>query len=286
MGYLELLQDRPGLFVLLLLISLVLTLFVYGAFPLIFAKKRKTPITKKKYKFLCFGINFIGMVFFIALNGAASGAPYVLWTLIFSNRGVKTLTDKGLLAETHTVQEAHAEVPTETPIPEAPETPATASVFEEPTPNVEKVSKEKKPTRKIRIYLEKACNFLLTHKKALLIVAAACIVVFVTSLIGYGILDAQMSKLASHYNETVERISMFPSEYLYGCGLRSCQYCKGSKILTYEKGLYSIEKYSSISDMRTYFELFAGVFGFFTVVCLALVTVVFIYRRKINTTDK
>ena len=81
-----------------LVISLVVTLFVYGAFPVIFAKVRKTPITKKKYKRLCYGINFIGLVFFVALNGASNGAPYLLWTWIFSNYGVKTLETKGLLA--------------------------------------------------------------------------------------------------------------------------------------------------------------------------------------------
>ena len=98
MGYFELLQESPALFFLVLLISLVVTLFVYGAFPVIFAKVRKTPITKKKYTRLCYGINFIGLVFFVALNGASNGAPYLLWTWIFSNYGAKTLETKGLLA--------------------------------------------------------------------------------------------------------------------------------------------------------------------------------------------
>ena len=98
MGYFELLQESPMLFFLVLVISLVVTLFVYGAFPVIFAKMRKTPITKKKYKRLCYGINFIGLVFFVALNGASNGAPYLLWTWIFSNYGAKTLETKGLLA--------------------------------------------------------------------------------------------------------------------------------------------------------------------------------------------
>lgn len=98
MTNIELFLESPALFFLLMVISLIVTLFVYGAFPIIFAKTRKKPITKKKYKGLCYGINFIGMVFFIVLNGASSGAPYLLWTWIFSNYGIKTLTAKGLLS--------------------------------------------------------------------------------------------------------------------------------------------------------------------------------------------
>lgn len=100
MGYYELLQEDPGLFIIVLSISIVLTLLVYGAFPIIFAKSRKTPITKKKYKRLCYGINIIGFVFFALIDGAASGGPYILWTWIFSNSGIKTLKKKGLLLET------------------------------------------------------------------------------------------------------------------------------------------------------------------------------------------
>ena len=100
MTYFELFQESPALFFLVIVISLVVTLLVYGAFPVIFSKTRKTPITKKKYKGLCYGINAIGLVFFVALNGASNGAPYLLWTWIFSNYGIKTLTARGLLSDT------------------------------------------------------------------------------------------------------------------------------------------------------------------------------------------
>ena len=98
MTYFELFEESPLMFFVLLLISFALTLLVYSAFPVIFAKTRKTPITKKKYKHLCYGINLIGMVFFVVINGAVSGAPYLLWTLIFSNYGVKKLEASGLLS--------------------------------------------------------------------------------------------------------------------------------------------------------------------------------------------
>ena len=87
-----------------------MTLVVYGAFPVIFAKTRTTPISKKKYKRLCYGINFIGLIFFVAVNGTASGGPYILWTWIFSNYGVKTLDAKGLLDVISTANEGCVDV--------------------------------------------------------------------------------------------------------------------------------------------------------------------------------
>lgn len=99
MNYYDLLQEDPALFFLMLLVSLVLTLVVYSVFPIIFSKKRKKPISETKYKLLCYGVNFIGMMFFIALNGASSGAPYLLWTWIFSNRGIKNLKSRGYLSD-------------------------------------------------------------------------------------------------------------------------------------------------------------------------------------------
>lgn len=77
--------------------SLVATLVAYGAFPLIFAKTRKKFLTKKKYTLLCFGVNFLIMLFFIAVNGSSSGGPYALWTGIFSACGIKTLKRRGIL---------------------------------------------------------------------------------------------------------------------------------------------------------------------------------------------
>ena len=99
MSYFELFQESPTLFFIVIVISLIATLLVYGAFPIIFAKTRKKPINKKKYKGLCYSINFIGLVFFVALNGVSNSAPYLLWTWIFSNYGVKSLIEKELLSD-------------------------------------------------------------------------------------------------------------------------------------------------------------------------------------------
>lgn len=98
MSYFELMQEEPEIFILLLLISLLITLLGYGAFPIIFAKSRKTQISKKKYKRLCFGINIIALFFFWFINGEVStGAAYLLWTSVFSSLGINILSKKGLL---------------------------------------------------------------------------------------------------------------------------------------------------------------------------------------------
>ena len=94
----ELFQQGPAAYIPVLLLSLVVAVVAYGAFPFIFAKVRKTPITKKKYRRLCYGINIAVMFMFIVINGeASSGGPYLLWTWIFSSWGTRILEDKGLL---------------------------------------------------------------------------------------------------------------------------------------------------------------------------------------------
>lgn len=100
MTYYELFQQGPAVYVPVLLLSLVITIVAYGAFPFIFSKVRKNPITKKKYSSLCYGINAAVMFLFIVINGEAfSGGAYVLWTWIFSNYGIKTLSRRGIITD-------------------------------------------------------------------------------------------------------------------------------------------------------------------------------------------
>ena len=104
MTYFDLLQESPGLFILTIIISLIVTLIAYGAFPLIFSRTRKSNITKKKYYTLCYCINFAVMVLFIAINGEpSSGGPYLLWTWVFSSSGLKTLKGRGILGESQSI---------------------------------------------------------------------------------------------------------------------------------------------------------------------------------------
>ncbi len=96
----ELFQQGPAVYIPFLLFSLVITVLAYGAFPIIFAKKRNVTITEKKYKRLCYGINAAVMFVFLVLNGGVSnGAPYLLWTWVFSRYGVKVLNTRGIIPD-------------------------------------------------------------------------------------------------------------------------------------------------------------------------------------------
>lgn len=112
----ELLQQEPASFILAILLSLVITLVAYGAFPLIFARVRKDIIAKKEYNILCYCINFLVMMVFIAINGkASSGGAYLIWTCAFSASGLKTLKRRGVLEGSQPIES------TETPTNQASE---------------------------------------------------------------------------------------------------------------------------------------------------------------------
>lgn len=96
----ELFNQGPAAYIPIILVSLLITLVAYGAFPLVFARMRKKTITKKKYNLFCYCVNFLVMVLFVAVNGnSSSGAPYLLWTWVFSVSGIKTLKSRGVLEE-------------------------------------------------------------------------------------------------------------------------------------------------------------------------------------------
>ena len=118
MSYYELFQQGPMVYIPVLLISLAVTLLAYAAFPIIFAKTRKKTIVKKKYNLLCYGINFLIMFVFIVLNGKSSGAPYIIWTGIFSSIGLRILRERKVLDgfQTVTVEQnySHEDVPEDT----------------------------------------------------------------------------------------------------------------------------------------------------------------------------
>ena len=80
-----------------LVFSIVLTAVVYSIFPLSIALIRRKPITKKKYRRLCYGFNIIGLAFFTIVSPPASPAPYVLWTLISSGLCRNILDKKDIL---------------------------------------------------------------------------------------------------------------------------------------------------------------------------------------------
>ena len=92
----ELFQSGPSVYIPAFLLSLAITILVYGCFPLLFAEIRKTPIAKKKFKWLCWGLN---IVFGLVIFGVYFTVPYLLWTWIFSTLGTKRLMSRGVLIE-------------------------------------------------------------------------------------------------------------------------------------------------------------------------------------------
>lgn len=93
----ELFEQGPAVYIPILLVSLIITMAAYGAFPLIFARTRKKIITKRKYRVLCYGVNLVLMVLLFGLNGGTSYGPYAIWTWVFSAFGIRTLRNGGLL---------------------------------------------------------------------------------------------------------------------------------------------------------------------------------------------
>ena len=93
----ELFQQGPAVYVPVILVSLVITVVAYGAIPFIIARTCKKVISKKKYNMICYGCNLLIMMFFIAINGVSSGAPYFLWTWVFTQNGCKKLASRGFL---------------------------------------------------------------------------------------------------------------------------------------------------------------------------------------------
>ena len=94
----ELFQKGPAVYLPILIISLLITMIAYGAFPIIFAITRKKTITKRKYFLFCYGFNFFIWILFQIVNGGTfSVVPYYLWTRIFSARGLNSLEEHGIL---------------------------------------------------------------------------------------------------------------------------------------------------------------------------------------------
>ena len=96
----ELFKQGPATFIPVLLISIIVTLLAYGAFPVIFAKLYRQTITKKEYRKLCFGVNIAVLLIFVVINGGVINvAPYFIWTWIFYGYGVKILGTRGFMPD-------------------------------------------------------------------------------------------------------------------------------------------------------------------------------------------
>ena len=109
-------------------LSFVFTAAVYCAFPLLFAFLRKSPIAKKKYRFLCIIVTAsVAIVFQILrtvsdLSGNAF-VPALLWGAVFYNVGLSILRKRKMLSGTIPPQQP-PEPAVVTPSPDASPAPA------------------------------------------------------------------------------------------------------------------------------------------------------------------
>lgn len=108
-------QQEPTSYIIALLFSLLITMVVYGLFPLLFAKFRRSVITKKKYRLICFGVNLILWLVLLALGGG-SVLAYVFWSWIFSVVGIKLLIKKGILHDNQNSSAAVSECTSSTDV--------------------------------------------------------------------------------------------------------------------------------------------------------------------------
>lgn len=99
MEYYDLFTEGPSAYVPVLVISLLITIAVYCAFPLLYAKLRRKPITALKYRVHCFLVNFLIMLVFKLITVGSSTSPYFLWSTVFTYSGVKNLKSRGVLLD-------------------------------------------------------------------------------------------------------------------------------------------------------------------------------------------
>lgn len=83
----------------LIVANLISTMILYAITPTAFSLIRKTPITKRKFRIICYIINFILMVIVKALltGNMTNWAPYIIWSSVFISLGLSRLNKKELI---------------------------------------------------------------------------------------------------------------------------------------------------------------------------------------------
>ena len=95
----EIFEMGPAVYIPVLLISLAITVFAFGAIPFITARTQKKTITKKAYMIRCHLFNLIPLILLAVIaKSELSIGPYLIWTSVFESWGLKTLEKRGVLA--------------------------------------------------------------------------------------------------------------------------------------------------------------------------------------------
>ena len=143
------------------------------------------------------------------------------------------------------------------------------------------IAPPKKFNKQVSTVPTQVCSFILRYRKVFLILTIISSVLFIASLIAYNSLGTLMSKMADHYYETRVNIE-WAKITEFGCGMISCPYCEGTVVRNYNygRGIYSIGKYSRISDIRAMFELCYVMFALLAIVGLTTLIINFVHHRK------
>ena len=81
------------------LVNLILTMILYGAFPITYAYVRKEKISQGQYWWTCLGVNAGIMLLLHALLPLGQSAAYYIWALVFCYLGTKILDKRGVLID-------------------------------------------------------------------------------------------------------------------------------------------------------------------------------------------
>lgn len=100
----DLFISYPSVWLTEILISLFITVFAYGAGPVLLWKTRQTPITSKAVRIFCTAYTVVVAILFIAVKTALGGAgaassPALLWGVVFYRVALGKLKGRGLLID-------------------------------------------------------------------------------------------------------------------------------------------------------------------------------------------
>ena len=140
----------------------------------------------------------------------------------------------------------------------------------------------KKHKQKASAVFTKFCSFLSAYKKAILIFTIASFALFIVLLIPYNVLATYTDNLYNHYSETCEYSSELDCTF-YGCGLYSCQYCKGQIIIYVDKGnqyFIPVVHFCVLQNIEYYMGHILVVFCLLAIIGTTAFITTVVYQRK------
>ena len=156
----ELLSQDPSASILYLAVSIIVTVLIYAAFPMIYAWLRKRPIKSSAYRWTCYGFNLLLKIILFLEAESKSFWPYMLWTSVFIACGTQTLKKKSVLVDTcseDSISQSETSPNDSSPVECATVEPTTS----EENASCGKPQNEVYPIKKVKVKMEKRryCKF-------------------------------------------------------------------------------------------------------------------------------